>query len=218
MRTLGLAAIVHGAAGSPYLWYLSRASGLVLLVLLSAVVVLGVAARMGSSPANWPRFVFVELHRTLALFAVALLALHVVTALLDPFVSIGWYSVALPFLSAYRPAQIGLGAIAVDLGGAVIVTSLLRVRIGFRIWRLVHWLAYLAWPAAFVHSLTAGDDLSIWWAALIESLCAFAVLTAVIARLIFVALGKASSAASALPPEIPADFFDRDQPHWRVHR
>ena len=209
------------ATSSPYLWYLSRASGLVLLALFSAVVVLGVAARTGSSPAGWPRFVFVELHRTLALFAVALLVLHVVTAILDPFVTIGWGSVVVPFLSSYRPAQIALGAIAVDLGGAVIVTSLLRVRLGFRAWRLVHWLAYLAWPAAFVHSLTAGNDLTIWWAALIEMLCAAAVLTAVLARVLLYLRGDRAPGApnaSGPPPEIPADFFDKDQQHWRVHR
>ena len=79
-----------------------------------------------------------------------------VTALLDPFVTIGWAATVLPFLSGYRPLAIGLGALAVDLGGAVLLTSLLRGRLGYRRWRAVHWLAYLAWPVAFAHSLTAG--------------------------------------------------------------
>jgi sulfoxide reductase heme-binding subunit YedZ len=48
----------------------------------------------------------------------------------------------------------------------------------------VHWLAYLAWPVAFVHSLTAGNDLGIWWVALIEWGCAAAVATAVLARIL----------------------------------
>jgi sulfoxide reductase heme-binding subunit YedZ len=47
----------------------------------------------------------------------------------------------------------------------------------------VHWLAYLAWPVAFLHSLTAGNDLGIWWVALIEVGSAVAVATAVLARL-----------------------------------
>ena len=85
------------------------------------------------------------------------------TAILDPFVSIGWAATVLPFLSSYRTLAIGLGTLAVDLGGAVLVTSLLRRRLGFGAWRAVHWLAYLAWPVAFVHSLTAGNDLGIWW-------------------------------------------------------
>lgn len=208
---------VAAAAGSQSLWYVSRASGLVLLVLFSAVVVLGVAARMGTSPKNWPRFVFVELHRTFALFCVALLALHVLTAILDPFVSIGWLSTVLPFLSSYRPWQIGLGTLAVDLGGAVIITSLLRVRLGFRAWRVVHWLAYLAWPVAFVHTLTAGNDLGVWWVSLIEWASAAAVAIAVVARILFAARGSVvpgTPTESGVPPEIPANFFTRD----RVHR
>jgi methionine sulfoxide reductase heme-binding subunit len=141
--------VAAAAAGSQGLWFVSRASGLVLLVLFSAVIVLGVATRLGSAPRRWPRFVFAELHRTLALFSVAFLALHVVTAILDPFVSIGWAATVPPFLSGYRTLPIGLGTLAVDLGGAVLVTSLLRRRMGFGAWRAVHWLAYLARPVAF---------------------------------------------------------------------
>ena len=56
----------------------------------------------------------------------------------------------LPLASPYRTLAIGLGALAVDLGGAVLLTSLVRRRLGYRAWRAVHWLAYLAWPAAVV--------------------------------------------------------------------
>src|ERR1035438_7103945 len=170
-------------AGSQGLWFVSRASGLVLLVLFSAVIVLGVASRMGAGPRRWPRFVFVELHRTLALFLIAFLALHVLTAILDPFVSIGWAATVLPFTSGYRTLAIGLGTLAVDFGGAVLITSVARARLGFRAWRAVHWLAYLAWPAAFAHSLTAGNDLGIWWVAVIEWWCGLAAATAVVARI-----------------------------------
>ena len=176
--------IAAAAAGSQGLWYVSRASGLTLLILFSAVMMLGVASRLGSAPRRWPRLVFPEVHRTLALFSVAFLALHVLTAILDPFVTIGWAATVLPFASGYRTLAIGLGTLAVDLGGAVIITSLVRRRLGFATWRAVHWLAYLAWPVAFVHSLTAGNDLGIWWVALIEWGCAAAVATAVLARIL----------------------------------
>ncbi len=142
------------------LWFISRGSGLVLLMLFTAVVVLGTATRLGWAPPRWPRFVAAELHRSLALFAVALLGLHVVTAIADPYVSIGWAATAIPFLSPYRTAAVGLGTLAVDLAGAVLLTSLVRHRLGLRAWRAVHWLAYLAWPAAFGHALSAGGDLA----------------------------------------------------------
>jgi len=185
--------------GSPGLWFVSRASGLAVLVAFTVVLVLGVAARMGSAPRRLPRFVFGEVHRALALFSVAFLALHVLTALLDPYVTIGWAAALVPFASGYRTLAIGLGTLAVDLGGAVLVTSLARARLGWRAWRAVHWLAYLAWPAAFAHSLTAGGDLRIWWVALIEWACAGAAATAVAAR-----LGQAISAGRAAGRPAPS--------------
>ena len=152
-------------ANPQWLWFLSRGSGIVLLVLLTAVLALGAAARLGWAPWRWPRFTVAELHRSLALFGVALLGMHVATALADPYVSIGWTATAIPFLSPYRTAAIGLGTLAADLGAAVLLTSVLRHRLGFRAWRAVHWLAYLAWPAAFGHALSAGGDLRTPWVA-----------------------------------------------------
>src|SRR5512140_698445 len=203
--------VAAAATGSQGLWFVSRASGLVLLVLFSVVMMLGVSTRLGSAPRHWPRFVFAELHRTLALFLIAFLALHVVTAILDPFVSIGWAATVLAFLSTYRTLAIGLGTLAVDLGGAVLVTSLLRRHLGFGAWRAVHWLAYLAWPVAFVHSLTAGNDLGIWWVALIEWGCAAAVATAVLARIL-------ESVRHPRPASQPGASLDRITPPKKALR
>jgi methionine sulfoxide reductase heme-binding subunit len=173
------------AISSPQgLWFVSRASGLVLLVLLTAVMVLGAATRTGWAPRRWPRFAVAELHRTLSLFAVALLALHVLTAILDRYVTIGWAATVIPFLSPYRRLAIGLGTVAADLGAAVLLTSVLRSRLGLRWWRGVHWLAYLAWPTAFWHALTAGGDLRSGWAAAVGWGCAALVLAATVARLV----------------------------------
>jgi methionine sulfoxide reductase heme-binding subunit len=170
-------------ANPQWLWFLSRGSGIVLLVLFTAAMVLGTATRLGWAPRHWPRFAAAELHRALALFSVALLVLHVVTALADPYVSIGWAATAIPFLSPYRTAAIGLGTLAVDLGAAVLLTSVLRRRLGFRAWRAVHWLAYLAWPAAFGHVLSAGGDLHTRWVAAVVWGSAAAAAVAVAARL-----------------------------------
>jgi sulfoxide reductase heme-binding subunit YedZ len=176
------------------LWFLSRGSGLVLLLLFSVVVMLGVATAGGTASSRWPRFAVAELHRTLSLFGIALLVLHVITAILDPFVTIGWVATLVPFASPYRTAAIGMGTLAVDLAGAVLITSLLRQRLKFRTWRAVHWLAYLAWPAAFAHSLTAGNDLRIWWVGLVEWASAAMVGTALLARV----LGRSRSGKARL--------------------
>jgi methionine sulfoxide reductase heme-binding subunit len=188
--------VIAAMASSQGLWFLSRGSGLVLLLLFSVVIVLGVANRLGSAPYRWPRFSVAELHRTLSLFGVALLVLHVATAILDPYVTIGWAATVLPFTSPYRTAAIGFGTLAVDLAGAVLITSLIRTRLGVRAWKAVHWLAYVAWPVAFVHSLTAGNDLRIWWVALVELASAAMVATAVIVRL----LGRSAATSPRQTP------------------
>jgi sulfoxide reductase heme-binding subunit YedZ len=173
------------ATGSQGLWLVSRGSGLVLLAAFSAVMALGVSTRTGATSRRWPRFAVAELHRTLSLFALALLLLHVVTAILDPYVSIGWLATVLPFTSRYETLALGAGALAVDLGGAVLITSLLRRRLGQRAWKVVHYLAYLAWPVAFVHAIRAAPyDQHLWFVALVEWGSLAAVATAVLVRLV----------------------------------
>jgi sulfoxide reductase heme-binding subunit YedZ len=168
----------------PWMWLVSRASGLMLLVTFSAVMILGVAVKQGSVPRRVQRFTTAEVHRTLSLFAVALLALHIVTAVLDPFVSIGWWATVIPFASHYRPLALALGTLAIDLGGAVLLTSIFRRRLGHRIWRATHWLAYLSWPVAVLHTLSAGNaDMKIWWVAAIVWGSISAVGAAVVLRL-----------------------------------
>src|ERR1019366_10198284 len=76
------------AAGPSALWYLTRATGAVTLVLLPASVGLGIANVGRLQSARWPRFVVEGLHRHVSLLAIAVLAVHIVTTVLDPFASI----------------------------------------------------------------------------------------------------------------------------------
>jgi methionine sulfoxide reductase heme-binding subunit len=151
------AAAASGPPG-PALWYLNRASGLVLLVLLTVAVLLGQIATGRRSPRWLPRFVSVELHRNLSLLAAAFLALHVATAVADSFVDISVLDAVVPFRSPYRPFWLALGTFALDLMLAVLVTTALRHRLPRPVWRGVHWVSYLAWPAAVLHGLGTGTD------------------------------------------------------------
>ena len=49
---------------------------------------------------------------------------------------------------------------ASDLLLALTVTSLLRSRISYRAWRVLHWTAYACWPVALAHGLGTGTDTS----------------------------------------------------------
>ena len=112
---------------------------------------------------RWPRFVVSGLHRNVTLLALAFVGVHVLTTVLDGYAPIGLQDAVSRSSSRYRPIWLGLGAVAFDLLLAVIVTSLLRARLGYRAWRLVHWLAYASWPVALVHALGTGSDARAGW-------------------------------------------------------
>jgi hypothetical protein len=144
-------------------WYATRATGVVALVLLTLVVALGVAGSMRLRSTRWPRFLVTGLHRNLTLLTLVFLVGHIATTLLDSFTPIGLRDAFVPFLASYRPIWLGLGAVALDLLLALTLTSLLRVRIGYRSWRSLHWLAYAAWPVALAHTLGTGSDVRFGW-------------------------------------------------------
>jgi sulfoxide reductase heme-binding subunit YedZ len=156
-------------------WFATRGSGIVALILFSVVACLGLLAVARAQSPRWPRFLTVELHRNLALLSVAFLALHVVTAVIDPFTSLGLAAAIVPLASSYRPLAVALGVISMDLALAMVVTSLLRERIGHRVWRAVHWAAYAAWPLAVAHTITAGSDALTPWLLAIDAACVLAV-------------------------------------------
>jgi methionine sulfoxide reductase heme-binding subunit len=166
-----------------YLWYATRGAGAVSLLLLSAVTVLGVLSVARFESRGWPRFVTTGFHRNLSLLAVIFLALHIVTAVVDPYTSLGWATAVIPFSSSYKTLWLGLGSVAFDLLLAVLLTSLLRGFIGRRAWRAVHWLAYASWPVAVVHGFGTGTDRWSAWLLALNAVCILAVGWAVAVRL-----------------------------------
>lgn len=165
------------------LWYATRGTGVAALVLLTLVVAVGVAGSLRLRSERWPRFVVFGLHRNLTLLTLCFLAGHIATTVLDSYTPIGVASAFVPFVSSYRPIWLGLGAVALDLLLALTLTSLLRARIGRRVWRGLHWLAYAAWPVALAHGLGTGSDARFGWMQLLTVACLLAVLAAVAARL-----------------------------------
>src|SRR5260370_28736576 len=122
-------------SGTTAFWYASRATGIVALLLLTAVLVLGILVnRQGRLP-GLPRFAVTDLHRNLSLLSVAFIVIHVLTAVLDTFVHIPLLSAVIPFASGYERLWLGLGAISLDIMLAMIVTSLLRGRLDRILWR-----------------------------------------------------------------------------------
>lgn len=165
-------------------WYLTRASGAVALILLTASVIIGIAAIGRLRTPGVPRFMIDGLHRTASLLSVVFLVIHIVTAVLDSFAPISLVDAVIPFVGAYRPLWLGLGAVAFDLLLAVAVTSLVRQRLGHAAWRRLHWLAYACWPVAVLHGFGTGSDVHQAWMLAITIVCIVVVLAAVVARVL----------------------------------
>jgi methionine sulfoxide reductase heme-binding subunit len=171
------------AVGPSAYWYLTRSSGAVALVLLTLALVLGVVDVRRWSTETWPRFVVDSLHRNVSLLALAFLALHILTAVLDSFAPISLIDSVIPFTGSYRPFWLGLGALSFDLMLAVILTSLLRRRIGHATWRATHWLSYASWPIALLHDFGTGSDVKSTWMLALSVACLLAVIAAVLVRI-----------------------------------
>jgi methionine sulfoxide reductase heme-binding subunit len=145
------------------LWYLTRGSGIALLLLLTASVLLGILTSTKWARERWPRFVVEGLHRNLSLMSTVFLFVHIASAVVDSYVSIRWIDAIVPFGAAYKPFWLGIGALSLDLLAAVAITSLLRRRLTHRLWRRVHWMAYGSWALAVVHGLGIGSDRHQTW-------------------------------------------------------
>jgi predicted ferric reductase len=192
---------------SPVLWYATRSTGLMALVLLTATTLLGVLTANRAATVRWPGFSVQDLHRRLSIIAMAFLACHIVTSVVDTYVHIGWTAIVVPFASSYKRLWVGLGAIGVDLLLAVAVTSHLRHKIRARTWRAVHWLAYLSWPVAISHAFGMGTDMHQGWVIALTVACIAVVVGGALWRVVLAGKRKRSALAFLpvhhRPPGVP---------------
>lgn len=220
LRLLGHAPLAAPrTTGSSMLWYLTRATGVVSLVLLTATVVLGVVGTARAASQRWPRLVTAGLHRNLALASAAFVIIHILTTVLDPYAAISPIASVIPFSSAYRPLWLSLGTFSFDLLLAILITSLLRDRLGRRLWQGVHLLVYLSWPAALWHGLGTGTDTKLFFLLAIDVACVAAVVGAVAWRLLITPSVRTRAAgllAAAVVPLLTLGFVVLGplQPGW----
>ena len=165
------------------LWALGRGNGIVALAFMTLSVVLGIGVRSGRPLFTLPRFGIADVHRFVALAATLLVALHMGLLFMDPYAKLKLIDFVVPFLGSYRPLWQGLGTVAFDVLIIVIVTSLLRRRLGLRIFRVVHWTTYLLWPIAMAHSLGNGTDVGRIWFLAFAGVCTVMVAASLVWRL-----------------------------------
>jgi methionine sulfoxide reductase heme-binding subunit len=171
------------------LWFLDRASGFVLLVLFTISIIMGILATRRSSRSSFSRLLSQDLHVRITSIALALLVVHVATAVMDSYVDIVPIDVIVPFRGGYEVFWLGLGTIAVDVILVVLITTFIRGRLSERSWRIFHVLAYAGWAACLLHAWGTGSDARTSWGLAIVLTCTLAGLVATVARIVMVVKG-----------------------------
>ncbi len=160
---------------------------------------LGIATSRRWRIGRLPRFVTTGLHKNASLLAVCFLALHVLLAVIDPDASVGLVATVVPFTSSAAPFWLGLGALALDLLLAILVTSLLQRRLSRRAWRRIHASSYAAWPIAWLHGLGEGTDRGTTWMVAIQITCLLTIAGAVWWRVAFIPVDLAPADPCSRP-------------------
>ncbi len=166
----------------PLLWFLTRGTGVALLLVLTASLALGMLTAGRRAGGVVPVFVPQSLHRNLSVLGLGLVVLHIATAVADTFVDIRWWQALSPWGATYEPFWLGLGTLAFDLMVLVAFTSAIRSRVSATGWHRVHLLGYAVWPIAFAHGAGMGTDAPEPWARTVGLGCLSVVLLALAVR------------------------------------
>jgi predicted ferric reductase len=195
---------------SPYLWYTTRATGIVTLVLFTLVVALGtlVSNRIGGTMVG--RFELNEFHRSISIVAMIFLLIHVLTTIADSYVSTGVVSVIVPMTSQFKRVGVALGAVSFDLIVAVWLSSIMKARIENRSWRFIHWFSWLAFTASIVHAYLTGTDTRSGAGLVLVIVCSLIVIGAALWR--YAARPTRASGRTALSPLATSDTPSGDDP------
>ena len=165
-------------------WDIARAGGFVAYGLLTLAIVTGLLHSLRWAGERWPRLVNNEVHTHLTLLSLVFTVVHVVGVALDPFTAFRLNELLVPLASHYRPLWMAFGIVALYLGIAIGLSTALRLRIGYRTWRLIHFTTFAIFVFATIHGLGTGSDSRTGWAMVIYALSTLAVGGLVTARLV----------------------------------
>jgi DMSO/TMAO reductase YedYZ heme-binding membrane subunit len=187
-------------------WYLTRASGIVAWLMLTASVIWGIVLATKAFPEHRRPAWLLDLHRWLGGLAVSFTALHLGALVADNYVHFGLADLLVPFASAWRTGAVALGVIAMWLLVAVEATSLAMKRIPRRYWRWIHLSSYAVFLLTSLHAAFAGTDRAHWLYQGTAALTIVAVVIATVYRLLHrrpvraARTARTSSASTSTPP------------------
>ncbi len=164
-------------------WYVTRASGIVAWLMLTASVIWGVILSTRAFPEHRRPAWLLDLHRWLGGLTVCFVAIHLVALVADSYTHFGPADLAVPLASNWKPGAVAFGVIAAWLLVAVEATSLAMRHLPKRVWRGIHLTSYGVFWLASIHAALAGSDRTHWLYQLTAAASVIAVTWALIYRL-----------------------------------
>lgn len=148
---------------SPTMWYLTRMMAVAAYVTLTLSVVFGMLRSIARTAGERLTWIVDELHQFLATLTGVLIAGHLITLTLDPFLPFSVLNLLEPVNEPYRPLAVGLGVAAMYAMVALLLSSWLRRHLSYRFWRGLHYVSFAAFALVTVHGLLAGSDAREVW-------------------------------------------------------
>jgi predicted ferric reductase len=164
MAALLAVAAIFGRSASPVTWYVARASGLMLYLMLWVSTLTGLGLTTALLDRWGGRGIVFSVHTFITQLAYGFLALHLLSLVADPTVDFGPKQLLVPFATTWREPWTGLGVIAGWLTIVIGASFAIKRVIGQRAWRALHVLTFPLYGMALLHGLGAGTDSRTPWA------------------------------------------------------
>lgn len=155
---LGLVSVALQRPDTHWFWYVSRAAGVSAYLALTCSIVWGLLLSTNLADTWIARGRSVELHKWISGVTLALIVLHALVLVGDPFVRFDLVDALVPFASEYRRLAVALGVLSAYGTFVVFGSFWLRRHIGQRTWRAVHILAFPTFGLVTLHGILAGSD------------------------------------------------------------
>jgi len=156
-------------------WTTTRAAGITSYLLLYASTVAGllVSSKMASKRA---KAAILGVHQWSGWFGFLFGAMHGMVLLFDRYVGYSAFELAVPFASDDHRYLNGIGTLTLYISGLLILSSDLMKKLGKRVWRAIHFLAFAGYGLALLHGLLLGTDSRQGWMLAMYALTAASVL------------------------------------------
>lgn len=139
-------------------WYLTRSSGTVAYLFLSASTIWGLLLSSKLVKEIVPPPVALAMHDSLSWIAVGLASFHALVLLFDSYYTYTIGNLLIPFTGPYEPLLVGVGTIAFYLMLLLSASFHARKWLGAKRWRQLHYLTFVSYLLVTLHGWLVGTD------------------------------------------------------------